>query len=112
MYRHDRINSVGGGVLLYVHESLPAVMCESLMNCQIDDSLWCVTTLPNSSKFIGIVYRSPLSIEANDSKLVNILATYANFRIALISLQWVILMFQILTGRNVCVYATIVLLKV
>ena len=49
LYRHDRINSVGGGVLLYVHESLPAVMCESLMSCQIDDSLWCVGTLPNNS---------------------------------------------------------------
>ena len=52
IYCHDRINSFGGGVLLYVHESLPTVMCESLMNCQIDDSLWCVTTLPNSSKLL------------------------------------------------------------
>ena len=49
-----------------VHESLPTVMCESLMNCQIDDSLWCVTTLPNNGKLhIGVVYRSPSSNEAN-----------------------------------------------
>jgi len=61
-----------------VHESLPT---ESLMNCQIDDSLWCVTTLPNNSKLlIGVVYRSPSSIEANDSKLFNIFSNLCNFQ--------------------------------
>ena len=66
---------------MYVHESLPTVMCESLMNFQIDDSLWCVTTLPNNSKLlIGVVYRSPSSNEANDSKLVNIFSNLCNFQ--------------------------------
>jgi len=66
---------------LYVRESLPTVMCESLMNCLIDDSLWCVTTLPNYSKLlISVVYRSPSFNEVNDSNLVNIFSNLWNFQ--------------------------------
>lgn len=39
LYHFDRSNSVGGGDLLYVHESLPTVMCDKLMECSVDNFL-------------------------------------------------------------------------
>jgi len=42
LFRYDRKNSYGGGVLLYVHTSLYAVTCESLTRLNIEDSVWCV----------------------------------------------------------------------
>ena len=42
LFCFDRTYSIGGGVLLYVHESLPTVLCEVLMSKNIDDSIWCV----------------------------------------------------------------------
>ena len=35
LFRFDRTYSIGGGVLLYVHESLPTVLCEVLMSKNI-----------------------------------------------------------------------------
>ena len=89
LYSHHRKNSVGGGVLLYVHESLPTVMCESLMNCQIDDFLWYVTTLPNKSKLLIGVVHTVGHLHLMKPMIVNwsiFLATCATFRIALICL--------------------------
>ena len=75
LYRFDRLNSVGGGVLLYVHESLPTVMCDKFMESSVDDSLWCIVSLPDSSQLlVGVIYRSPSSNEDNNSKLIDVIS--------------------------------------
>ena len=80
LYRLDRSCTVGG-VLLYVHESLPTVMCEKLMDSTVDDSLWCMITLPDSSKLlIGVTYRSPSSSEDNNSKLIDVISNLWNYQ--------------------------------
>ena len=68
LFRADRKSGSGGGVLLYLHESLPAILCVSLMDFNIDDSLWCTVTLRGNERLlIGIVYRSPSSSEENNT---------------------------------------------
>jgi len=71
LYRYDRIGAPGGGVLLYIHESLSTVICEPLMNIHIDDSVWCMDTLRGVDKLlIGVVYRSPSSSCDNNNRLL------------------------------------------
>jgi len=62
IYRKDRYKikkSSGGGVLLYVHNSLPSCNCMELNDSQTE-TVWC--KLFNRGKnelYIGVVYRSP-----------------------------------------------------
>jgi len=52
----DRKSGIGGGVLLYLHESLPpASLCNSLMGFDVDDSLWCSVMLGNNLLILCIV---------------------------------------------------------
>jgi len=47
-------------------------MCEKLMDSTVDDSLWCMITLPDSSKLlIGVTYRSPSS---SNRKLIDVIS--------------------------------------
>ena len=58
LFRCDRKNALGGGVLLYVHISLKAVNCESLTRLNIEDFVWCTATLRGDIKMlIGVVYK-------------------------------------------------------
>jgi len=66
LYHFDSSRILGGGVLLYVC-TLRTVICEKLMDSHIDDSLWCMITLPDNSKFLSVTYRPPSSCE--DSKM-------------------------------------------
>jgi hypothetical protein len=68
VFRTDRVHhancSRGGGVLLYVHESLNAVdLSISTHLCETDcDSVWCNITINNSLRLVvGCVYRPPSS---------------------------------------------------
>ena len=52
-----------------------------LVNKFIDDSLWCVVTLPNNSRlFIDVTYRSPTSSEDNNSKLIDVISNLWNYQ--------------------------------
>ena len=70
VYRRDRKSRVGGGVLLYVHHSLPVTVAKNLNNLNIEESLWCLISISQSIKIlVGVIYRSPSSsIENNDSE--------------------------------------------
>ena len=60
LYRCDRSSTIGGGVLLYVHQSLQSVSCTLLNDMNIDEAVWCTIQLKNNDKMlIGVVYRSP-----------------------------------------------------
>ena len=45
LFRADRQSGSGGGVLLYLHESLSTTLCVPFMDFDIDDALWCSVTL-------------------------------------------------------------------
>ena len=59
MFRQDRpVNREGGGVLLYVRNSLHAVQCE--LSARFPEQAWCYFLDANKHKcYLGICYRTP-----------------------------------------------------
>ena len=78
MYHKDRSTGMGGGVLLYIHESLLATPVLSLNNVGFDDSVWCSLPLGGcGNMLIGLVYRSPNSSDINNDKLLHLLQGFS-----------------------------------
>ena len=74
LYRCDSCNTIGGGVLFYIHESLQSVLCTPLNDVNINEAVWCTIQLKNNDKmFVGVVYRSPNSSFDNSSKMINLI---------------------------------------
>ena len=71
MFRRDRIGRRGGGVILYVKESIQAyeIKLEREANC--DGAVWCNIVTGNSTLTIGLVYRSPNINEEGNRKIQN-----------------------------------------
>ncbi|MBA1446983.1 MAG: hypothetical protein FE835_19260 [Gammaproteobacteria bacterium] len=67
MFRKDRIGRRGGGVILYIKESIQAyeIILEKEADCE--EAVWCNIVTGNSTLTVGLVYRSPnISIEDNE----------------------------------------------
>jgi len=74
LYRCDRSNTIGGGVLLHIHESLQSVSCTLLNNMNIDETVWCTIQLKNNDKMlIGVLYHSPNSNAENNPKIIDLI---------------------------------------
>ena len=81
LYRKDRPIGMGGGVLLYIHESLSVTPIHCLNNIGVEDSVWCLLSLCDSdSMLIGLVYRSPNSPNINNDKLLHLLQDLPNIQ--------------------------------
>ena len=76
MYRADRSSSKrGGGVLMYIHESLVSVPYAQLDSNGFEDSVWALINAGSDNRIlVGNIYRSPNSSEENNSKLLELLA--------------------------------------
>ena len=73
VFRNDRCGSWGGGVPLYIHKSLMCTPSEKLKAVGMDESLWYLVSLSkNTTLLIRLIYRSPTSVESNNSKLLEI----------------------------------------
>ena len=60
----------GGGVILYIRNSLTAVACHQLNEMEMESSVWCVVQLEDNERLLlGLCYRSPNSSEDNNRKL-------------------------------------------
>jgi hypothetical protein len=74
LYRKDRSNikgGRGGGVLLYISNSVLSLDCLKLNRCE-NESVWCEILLPrNKSLLLGVVYNSP---NASVEEVANMLA--------------------------------------
>ena len=74
MFCNDCSGSRGGGVLLYVHKSLMCSPCVKFNAVKFEESLWYLISLSNKQTLLyGLVYRSPSSVETNNSKLLEAL---------------------------------------
>ena len=79
MYRKDRKVNRGGGVILYVHESLTSVPCSELNEIDFGESVWSIVKLNDDiNLLVGVVYRSPNSENNNNEKLLKLLALIRN----------------------------------
>ena len=57
VYRTDRQFGKGGGIILYVHNSLHSFPCSALNNLEISDSTWCTINLNNrDTLLVGLIY--------------------------------------------------------
>ena len=71
MFRKDRIGRRGGGVILYVKESIQAYEIKLEREADCDEAVWCKIVSGNSKLTIGLVYRSPNINEDDNTKIKN-----------------------------------------
>ena len=71
MFRRDRIGRRGGGVILYVKESIQAYEIKLEREADCDEAVWCKIVSGNSKLTIGLVYQSPNINEENNTKIQN-----------------------------------------
>ena len=71
MFRKDRTGRRGGGVILYVKESIQAYEIKLEREADCDEAVWCKIVSGNSKLTIGLVYRSPNINEEDNTKIKN-----------------------------------------
>ena len=69
MFRRDRIGRRGGGVILYVKESIQANEIKLESEADYDEAVWCKIVSGNSKLIIGLVYRNPNINEEDNTKI-------------------------------------------
>lgn len=71
LFRKDRHEQKGGGVALYIRDSISATLHTMLSKSKFEESIWCTVKGDKTEVLVGLVYRSPSSTEANNCKLLN-----------------------------------------
>ena len=69
MFRRDQIGRRGGGVILYVKDSIQAYEIKLEREADYDEAVWCKIVSGNSKLTIGLVYRSPSINEEDNTKV-------------------------------------------
>ena len=72
MFRKDRIGRRGGGVLLYIKETIPAYEVQLKEEADCNEAIWCKLVTVRTTVTIGVVYRCPNITKQNNEKLHNI----------------------------------------
>ena len=67
--RKDRRERRGGGVILYIKESIKAYEITLKSEADCEEAIWCNILTRNSTLTIGVVYRSPNIGQDEDVKL-------------------------------------------
>lgn len=62
LFRKDRQGKDGGGVAIYVRDSLGAALYPDLMSKKFEEALWCTVKCDKTSILVGVVYRTPSSM--------------------------------------------------
>ena len=71
MFRKDRIGRRGGGVLLYIKETIPAYEVQLKEEADCNEAIWCKLVTGHTTVTIGVVYRCPNITKQNNEKLHN-----------------------------------------
>ena len=83
MYRRDRKGEVGcrgGGVVMYVKDSLRSELNEVLTEGPFQESIWCSVWIGERKMLIGTCYRSTASDSENNNKLLHLFENALNQR--------------------------------
>ena len=75
MFRKDRMGRRGGGVLLYIKETIPAYELQLQEEADCNEAIWCNLVTGHTTVTIGvvgpyIVYRCPNITEQNNEKYI------------------------------------------
>ena len=71
MFRKDRMGKRGGGVLLYIKETIPAYEVQLQEEADCKEALWCNLVTGHTTVTIGVVYRCPNITIQNNEKIHN-----------------------------------------
>ena len=71
MFRKDRIGRRGGGVLLYIKETIPAYEVQLQEEADCNEAIWCNVVTGHTTVIIGVVYRCPNITKQNNEKIHN-----------------------------------------
>ena len=67
MFRKDRLGRRGGGVILYIKESIQAYEIKLEKEAECEEAVWCNIVTGNSTLTVGLVYRSSnICMEENE----------------------------------------------
>mgnify|MGYP006048081585 CR=1 FL=1 len=67
------IKTRGGGVILYLKNSLSAIIREDLIEPDFTECIWCEVIFEKSKTLLGVCYRPPDSLKNNDEALFKLL---------------------------------------
>ena len=71
MFRKDRMGKRGGGVLLYIKETIPAYEVQLQEEADCKEAIWCKLVTGHTTVTIGVVYRCPKITKQNNEKIHN-----------------------------------------
>ena len=71
MFRKDRMGRRGGGVLLYIKETIPAYEVQLQEEADCNGAIWCNLVTGHTTVTIGVVYRCPNITKQNNEKIHN-----------------------------------------
>ena len=71
MFRKDRMGRRGGGVLLYIKETIPAYEVQLQEEADCREAIWCKLVTGHTTVTIGIVYRCPNITKQKNEKIHN-----------------------------------------
>ena len=71
IFRKDRQVRTGGGVIMYIKDSIQAYEIQMEKEAECEEAMWCNIAITNSTLTIGLIYRSPNIREEDDEKLHN-----------------------------------------
>ena len=71
MFRKDRMGRRGGGVLLYIKETIPAYEVQLQEEADCKEAIWCKLVTGHTTVTIGVVYRCPNITKQNNEKMHN-----------------------------------------
>ena len=71
MFRKDRMGRRGGGVLLYIKETIPAYEVQLQEESDCNEAIWCKLVTGHTTVTIGVVYRCPNITKQNNEKIHN-----------------------------------------
>ena len=71
MFRKDRMGRRGGGMLLYIKETIPAYEVQLKEEADCNEAIWCKLVTGHTTVTIGVVYRCPNITKENNEKIHN-----------------------------------------
>ena len=71
MFRKDRVGKRGGGVLLYIKDTIPAYEVQLQEEADYNETIWCKLVTGHTTVTIGVVYRCPNITQQNNEQIHN-----------------------------------------
>ena len=71
LFRKYRMGRRGGGVLLYIKDTIPAYEVQLQEEADCNEAIWCILVTGHTTVTIGVVYRCPNITKQNNEKIHN-----------------------------------------